>query len=347
MLPFSLSLSEISYSQQRSWDYSLSSGCGTRQLTAFLLGEIGFLYIGGVLRGLEPFLWKSPLLDVTACSKHTRLLTVTSYLSGIPLFKEGQDRTFGASTAVKKGKQNSLKLRQILDAKTAFFLCSGHKTTAENKEGPSFCNSPSFRPFKQDGQKLRLVSAGSPSPWWHCTGSDFCVAQVSQAENKAAGRVPPQTLLLQAATMPFQLGPTTAAVQQQEPDFQRPVQGKDTKKIQKLLRMAFLTNAVIFQSFFWAIPEKRIRKQSRCNMHFISRTILYIYIYFFKCLFWLANHSLYLTIHLCTPSQTCLGLLLQCLHRLITHPPEWELFSDRCGKTGPLVHTCEYPAHTL
>lgn len=46
ILQFSLSLSQMSYPQQESQDYSLSSGCHTRQLTAFLLGWIRFLYCG-------------------------------------------------------------------------------------------------------------------------------------------------------------------------------------------------------------------------------------------------------------------------------------------------------------
>lgn len=212
----------------------------------------------------------------------------------------------------------------------------------ENKEGPSFCNSPSFHPFKEDGQKLRLAKAGSHTPQWHGTGSDLQVAKISQAvfiyypwrtEQQVGSVLRPSDHTV--STQPHRCCSTAAETwfSSTQCKVKRP------KNIWKLLHVAFLTNAAVFQSSF----EQHLKKQSE-SKHVAtcisSQGLFYIYLFLACKSFFTPNY---------TPIYTFTDMSgpVSAVPTQIKYPPEWELFSNKCGKIVPLVHMCMYPAHTF
>lgn len=120
-------------------------------------------------------------LPLTVCSKHTRLPDGHFLSLGYPIVQRRLKLDIWRLGHVGEGKTKQLQTQKN-SCQKSFFLCSvDNRMMAENKEGPSFCDSPSFCPLKQDGQKLRLVSAGSPTPPWLCTSSDLHIAKISWA----------------------------------------------------------------------------------------------------------------------------------------------------------------------
>lgn len=153
ILQFSLSLSRISYPQQESQDYSLSSGCHTRQLTACLLGCIRFLYwricpgsaacsVGKHNTLCTPFTCHNSVQKTHPASWQSFLTTQVSHCS--KKFKIGHLELWLRGRRKNKIASNS---EIFLMSKEYFRMFITQKNDGRKQGGSFFLQQPFFSPI--------------------------------------------------------------------------------------------------------------------------------------------------------------------------------------------------------